>query len=64
MSRLASHVTPLLHQMTSMKGLNDQLLAMEKLLKQPVVQDAMLDVVVNSKHYETEVEIVVNMIRG
>ncbi len=49
--------------MTSMKGFNYQLLAMEKLLKQPVLQDAMLDVVVNSKHYEIEVEIVVNMRR-
>jgi hypothetical protein len=57
MSRLASHVTPLLHQMTSMKGFNYQLLAMEKLLKQLVLQHAMLDVVVNSKHYETTVEL-------
>jgi hypothetical protein len=64
MSRLASHITPLLHQMTNMKGLNYQLLAMEKLLKQPILQDAILDVVVNSKHYETTAEIVDNMKRG
>jgi hypothetical protein len=37
---------------------------MEKLLKQPVLQGAMLDVVVNSKKYETIVEIVDNMRRG
>jgi len=64
MSRLASHITPLLHQMTSMKGLNYQLLAMGKLLKQPILKDVMLDVVVNSKHYETIVEIVDNLRRG
>ncbi len=50
--------------MTSMKGLNYQLLAMGKLLKQPVLKDVMLDVVVNSKHYETIIEIVDNMRRG
>ncbi len=49
--------------MTSMKGLNYQQLAMEKLLKQPVLQGAMLDVAVNSKKYETVVEIVDNMKR-
>jgi hypothetical protein len=32
-----------------MKGFNYQLLAMEKLLKQPIWQGAMLDVVVNLK---------------
>jgi hypothetical protein len=32
-----------------MKGFNYQRLAMEKLLKQPILQGAMLDVVVNSK---------------
>jgi hypothetical protein len=48
-SKLASHVAPLLHQMTSMKGLNYQQLAMEKRLKQLILQGAMLDVVVNSK---------------
>jgi len=48
-SRLASHIAPLLHQMTSMKGLNYQRLTMEKLLKQFVLQGAMPDVVVNSK---------------
>ncbi len=63
-SRLASHIAPLLHQMTSMKGFNYQQLAMEKLLKQPVVQGAMLDEAVNSKKYETTIEIVDNMRRG
>jgi hypothetical protein len=48
-SRLASHIAPLLHQMTRMKGLNYQQLAMEKLLKQPILQGAMPNVVVNSK---------------
>jgi hypothetical protein len=38
---------------------------MGKLLKQPILKDVMLDVViVNSKHYETKVEIVDNMRRG
>jgi hypothetical protein len=32
-----------------MKRLNYQQLAMEKLLKQPILQGAILDVVVNSK---------------
>jgi predicted DNA binding CopG/RHH family protein len=48
-SRLANHIAPLLHQMTSMKGLNYQQLAIEKLLKQLVLQGAMPDVVMNSK---------------
>jgi hypothetical protein len=43
--------------MTSMKGLNYQLLAMEKLLKQPILQDAMPDVVMNSKHYKTTLKL-------
>ncbi len=50
--------------MTSMKGFNYQQLAMEKLLKQPVLQGAIIDVVVNSKKYETTIEIVDNMRRG
>ncbi len=50
-------ITLLLHQMTSMKGLNYQLLAMEKLLKQPILQDAMPDVVMNSKHYKTTLKL-------
>jgi hypothetical protein len=37
---------------------------MEKLLKQLVLQGAMLDVVVNLKQYETTVEIVDSMRRG
>ncbi len=63
-SRLASHIAPLLHQMTRMKGLNYQQLAMEKLLKQPILQGAMPNVVVNSKQYETTIEIVDNMRKG
>jgi len=37
---------------------------MEKLLKQPILNKAMLDVVVNSKQYETTFEVVNNMRKG
>jgi hypothetical protein len=47
-----------------MKGLEYQRLAMEKLLKQPILNNAMLDVVVNSKQYEIAFEIVDNVKEG
>jgi hypothetical protein len=47
-----------------MKGLKYQQLAMEKLLKQPVLQGAMPNVAMNSKKFETTVEIVDNIRRG
>ncbi len=63
-SRFASCIAPLLHKMTRLKGLKYQQLAMEKLLKQPILIKAMPNVVVNSKQYETTFEIVNNMREG
>ncbi len=63
-SWLASRIAPFLHKMIRMKGLKYQRLAMVKLLKQPILNKAMLDVVVNSKQYEIAFEIVDNMREG
>ncbi len=51
----------MLHKLTSMKGFAFQKLTIKKLLKQPILKEAMLDVLVKSKLYETTYEIVGNM---
>lgn len=54
----------MLHKLISMKGHAYQKLTIEKLLKQPILKEATLDVVVKSKLYETTYEIVGNMKEG
>jgi hypothetical protein len=47
-----------------MNGLEYQQLTLEKIIKQPILKKTMLDMVINSKQYETTFEIVDNMTRG
>jgi hypothetical protein len=63
-TRLANQIAPILHKMTSTKGLDHQGVTMEKLLKQPTLKKSLLNLVVYSKQYETTFEIVDNMTRG
>jgi len=60
-SRPANQIGPMLHMLISMKGFASQKLTIEKFLKQPILKEAMLDVVVKSKLYETTYEIVGNL---
>ncbi len=63
-SRLAKQIAPFLHKITSRRGLDHQQLTMKTLLKNPTLKQVVLNLMMNSKQYETTFEIVDNMRGG